>query len=229
MINFIKIVVSIPALALLSTTQASSVRSRKMPRQYRSRTTVRRILDAAAGVLEERGYEGASTNRIAAAAGISPGSLYQYFPNKDAILKTIVAEYTQQLLEGISARLREVAKYKPALSVSAAIRAQIDAMLERPEILRVACQQSAQSSCVDVLAPLEAAMADTIRAYAVALPGPPPDVDVDAATWLIVQLLGATVRYVVDQPSISKDSFVNELARIVVEHPIVKALARQRQ
>jgi AcrR family transcriptional regulator len=47
--------------------------------------TVRRILDAAAEILEERGYEGVSTNRIAAAAEISPGSLYQYFPNKDAI------------------------------------------------------------------------------------------------------------------------------------------------
>lgn len=209
--------------------QTNHMCRRKMPLQDRSKITVRRILDAAASVLEERGYPGASTNQIAAAAGISPGSLYQYFPNKDAILSTLVGEYTQQLLEGVLARLREVTMYSPAVSVSTAINAQIDSMLERPEILRVACQQSPHSHSVDVLAPLETAMANTIRAYAIALPSPPPDVDVEAATWLIVQLLGTTVRYVVDQPPISKDSLVNELTRMVLGNPIVKALARQRQ
>lgn len=59
---------------------------RKQPSQERSRVTVEAILDAAAQVLEEHGYPGGTTNRIAARAGVSIGSLYEYFPNKDAVV-----------------------------------------------------------------------------------------------------------------------------------------------
>ena len=70
---------------------------RKRPVQERSRETVRAILEAAAHIFEEHGLEGATTDRIAARAGISVGSLYQYYPNKDAIL---VALSHCHLLEG---------------------------------------------------------------------------------------------------------------------------------
>lgn len=59
---------------------------RKQPRQRRSRETYGRILDQAARIFDERGYTGTTTNGVAEAAGVSIGSLYQYFPNKEAIL-----------------------------------------------------------------------------------------------------------------------------------------------
>jgi AcrR family transcriptional regulator len=62
---------------------------RKPPRQQRSRETVRAILEAAARVFEEDGVAGATTDRIAERAGVSIGSLYQYFPSKAAILATL--------------------------------------------------------------------------------------------------------------------------------------------
>jgi AcrR family transcriptional regulator len=58
---------------------------RRRPVQERSRRTVGRILDAAAHVFAERGYA-ATTNQVAEVAGVSIGSLYQYFPDKDALL-----------------------------------------------------------------------------------------------------------------------------------------------
>jgi AcrR family transcriptional regulator len=63
---------------------------RKLPKQARSAATVEAILEAAAQVFERHGYAAATTNRIAARAGVSIGSLYQYFPNKDAILVALV-------------------------------------------------------------------------------------------------------------------------------------------
>ncbi len=57
-----------------------------MPKQARAQHTVGVILEAAARILEEQGLEAANTNAIAARAGISVGSLYQYFGSKDAIL-----------------------------------------------------------------------------------------------------------------------------------------------
>ena len=58
---------------------------RKMPRQRRAQATVTAILDATAQLLVHEGYSGVTTNRVADLAGVSIGSLYQYFPNKKAL------------------------------------------------------------------------------------------------------------------------------------------------
>jgi AcrR family transcriptional regulator len=63
---------------------------RKLPTQQRSEATVEAILQAAAQVFERHGYAAGTTNRIAERAGVSIGTLYQYFPNKDAILVALV-------------------------------------------------------------------------------------------------------------------------------------------
>ena len=70
-------------------------RSRKQPKQRRSEETRRQILDAAARVFEAYGYASGTTNRIAEAAELSVGSLYQYFPNKDAILRALMQEHLE--------------------------------------------------------------------------------------------------------------------------------------
>jgi AcrR family transcriptional regulator len=58
--------------------------------QARSRDTVVAILEAAARIFSTRGYAAATTNHIAARAGVSIGSLYEYFPNKDALLVALL-------------------------------------------------------------------------------------------------------------------------------------------
>lgn len=65
---------------------------RKMPKQARAQHTVAAILEATARILEEEGLEAANTNAIAARAGISIGSLYQYFGSKDAILAQLARD-----------------------------------------------------------------------------------------------------------------------------------------
>lgn len=66
-------------------------------RQARGQRRIAAILDATEHVISEVGYEAATTNGIATRAGISPGSLYQFFPNKDAILHALVQRYRDQL------------------------------------------------------------------------------------------------------------------------------------
>jgi len=66
---------------------------RKAPRQSRSQATVTAILDATARILLERGYAAASTNAVAELAGVSVGSLYQYFPNKEALIAALQARH----------------------------------------------------------------------------------------------------------------------------------------
>ncbi len=63
---------------------------RKRPAQARSVALVEAILEAAAGILETSGLAALTTNEVAERAGVSIGSLYQYFPNKDAILASLI-------------------------------------------------------------------------------------------------------------------------------------------
>jgi AcrR family transcriptional regulator len=63
-----------------------AVKPRKRPRQARSRETEAVLLEAAARVLAEQGPAAFNTNRVAERAGVSVGSLYQYYPNKAALL-----------------------------------------------------------------------------------------------------------------------------------------------
>ena len=65
------------------------IEPRKRPRQARSRALVEAILDAAAHILAQHGREALTTNAVAVKAGVSVGSLYQYFPNRDAIIAAV--------------------------------------------------------------------------------------------------------------------------------------------
>jgi AcrR family transcriptional regulator len=79
----------------------STLNRRKRPRQKRSTDTVETIIEAAARILESNGHEGFSTNSVAERAGVSIGSLYQYFPNKAAIMRALIEREANSFLEKI--------------------------------------------------------------------------------------------------------------------------------
>ncbi len=79
---------------------------RKSPVQERSKKTVEFILDAAAQIFTERGFAGGTTNHIAARAGVSIGSLYQYFPNKDAIMVGLMERHLASEQRHLEERMR---------------------------------------------------------------------------------------------------------------------------
>lgn len=70
---------------------------RRVPKQARSQQRVDEILNTAADVFREVGYTAATTNEIAARCGIPIGSLYQFFPNKEAVLEALIERYTADL------------------------------------------------------------------------------------------------------------------------------------
>ncbi len=79
------------------------LRQRKSPRQARSVDTVETILTAAARVLERESLAGFNTNRVAEVAGVSVGSLYQYFPNKSALVAALIDRHESALAASIEA------------------------------------------------------------------------------------------------------------------------------
>ncbi len=74
---------------------------RKLPRQVRAAATVEAILEAATRVLSDRSLAGFNTNRVAEVAGVSVGSLYQYFPNKAALVAALIERAQTSLAQAI--------------------------------------------------------------------------------------------------------------------------------
>jgi AcrR family transcriptional regulator len=83
--------------------------SKKLPKQERSRRTYQLILDSASLVIRQEGMEKLSTNRVAAVAGISIGSLYQYFPTKVAIVAALIEQTFESEKSHVRSFLSELA------------------------------------------------------------------------------------------------------------------------
>jgi AcrR family transcriptional regulator len=81
-------------------------------KQARSRKSLERLLDAAEEVLKKHGLDGATVPRIAAQAGLSPGSVYRRFPDKDALLRAVVLRYHTRIAEKSRANLGRAELWK---------------------------------------------------------------------------------------------------------------------
>jgi AcrR family transcriptional regulator len=107
---------------------------RKSPAQSRSGKTVDAILEAAAHILESKGLGGYTTNAIAARAGVSIGSVYQYFGGKDAITVALIARESVEVKRDIAlASVQEDGRVGLVAMIRAAVRHQ----LRRPKLARL--------------------------------------------------------------------------------------------
>ena len=115
---------------------------RKEPRQERARATVDAILAATARVLVKEGYDRASTNRIALEAGVSVGSLYQYFPSKEALVAALIERHSTDMIRFLEGR---VASHSPDAPLRTLVREVVHAMVEAhrvdPKLHRVVMEQ----------------------------------------------------------------------------------------
>ncbi len=175
---------------------------RKAPLQERSRLTVEAILDAAAHVFEQHGYAAGTTNRIADRAGVSIGSLYQYFPNKDAVL---VALTERHIDEGAAAVAPLLAGLGPDVPLDRALRDLVGAMVEahrsRPALHRVLVEEAPRP------AELRARFDELFEAAAGAIATylrDSPEVDVDdpdRAARVVVQVVESITHSLVIHPT----------------------------
>src|SRR5437588_11915439 len=81
---------------------------RKNASQERSRATVDALVEATARILVREGFEKTSTNRIAEIAGVSIGSLYQYFPGKEALVAAVIDRHNQEVMGIVRSTLTEI-------------------------------------------------------------------------------------------------------------------------
>jgi AcrR family transcriptional regulator len=109
--------------------------ARRKARQDRSRETVRILFEAAAQVLREGGYAGATTNHIAERAGVSIGTLYQYFADKDELFDALAKRYFAEVVDAVQAQPLNTALPLEA-NLRMLISAGITAQRHGPDLLR---------------------------------------------------------------------------------------------
>lgn len=114
---------------------------RKRPRQDRAKETVAAILDATTRVLKRAGFDGLTTNAVAQAAGVSIGSLYQYFPNKEALVSALIDRHCEAMNAAILDKLIGVAQLPLAEAARAVIELTLQAHAIDPELHRVLTEQ----------------------------------------------------------------------------------------
>jgi AcrR family transcriptional regulator len=114
---------------------------RKRPRQARSRATVDTVLEATARVLVKRGFDGLTTNLVAEAAGVSIGSLYQYFPNKEALVGALIEKHVEDMTALCLTELTRVAQLAMPQAIRSVIELMIRAHAVEPELHRVLTEQ----------------------------------------------------------------------------------------
>ncbi|HET8704768.1 MAG TPA: TetR/AcrR family transcriptional regulator [Pseudomonadales bacterium] len=115
----------------------SNATPRKKPLQQRARNTVQKLLQATAELIEANGVDALTTNHIAERAGVNIASLYQYFPNKEALLAALLENYFQE----ISKTLNDVLVAQADLPIADSTRIWCVAALayfrERPQLVQM--------------------------------------------------------------------------------------------
>ena len=121
------------------------------PKQARSRATVEALLEATAQVLADVGYAKASTNRIAKRAGVSVGSLYQYFRDKEALVRALVERHIAEQGETLQASLRDLAGLPLEDAVRGVVRRTVEIRQQDRALVRVLYMQLPQYDDFDLL------------------------------------------------------------------------------
>lgn len=137
----------------------------RKPKQGRSKATVAAIVEAAARILAEQGWAGFNTNAVAARAGVSIGSLYEYFPDKQALVDEIASDHlarSEALLA--SAATGITGTDAPAALVDALVRGLVDLHRDDPRLHRVLSSEVP-------LSPAIRRRVDTLRQGAIAFVG----------------------------------------------------------
>jgi AcrR family transcriptional regulator len=193
---------------------------RKTPSQSRSRDTVDAILAATARVLVKEGYDRASTNKIALAAGVSIGSLYQYFPSKEALVAALIDRHNLEMLAICESQMAALANEDPGRATRSMVRALLRAYAVEPRLHKVLIEQVPRTGELNRICEFDAQIAALIRSYLEAHRDKLLPRDLDLAVFVVISAVQAvTQRAVLERPeALSGEALVEEIALLTLRY-----------
>ena len=196
---------------------------RKRASQERSRATVDALIEATARVLVREGYDNASTNRIAEVAGVSIGSLYQYFPSKEALVAAVIDRHAQQVAQVTRKAVVKMAASPIEAAAREFVSVAINAHRVNPKLHAVLSEQIPR---VGRLENIEANLREgytLVRGYLEARRDEIDVADLDLAAFMCVTVVEAlTHAAVIRRPDIlageKASEFVDEVTDLLVRY-----------
>lgn len=202
------------------TRRASLTNPRNQPQQPRARATVAVILDAAIRVLDQEGLDAMTTTRVAEVAGVSVGTLYQYFANKGAIIEALQARE----LERADALLKRLLESSTAASDRELAQAVVAGLLglyrAAPTLHRVLTVEGLRFSPPERVLAFDARSVALVRAFLSLAGSRLRQTNLDAAAFVIFQSVrAAMLAYLLESPAGVDDAIiVSELTELVVRY-----------
>jgi AcrR family transcriptional regulator len=205
---------------------------RKSASQARSRATVDALVEATARVLIRDGYDRASTNKIAAVAGVSIGSLYQYFPSKEALVSAVIERHTQELSDVVRGAMDKVARSPIEVAARELVSAAIDAHRADPKLHRVLAEQVPRVGRLENIDAVERNGRLFFREYLQTHSDEIGMADLDLAAFIVITTVEAlTHNAVLRRPDILEEKaevFVDEVTQLVLRFLRVPLAGRPR-
>jgi AcrR family transcriptional regulator len=200
-------------------TRARAVQPRRKPVQSRSTATVEAIVEAAAQVFTRHGYAGGTTNRIAARAGVSIGTLYQYFPNKDAILVALIERHLEEGESILVPLFTELTERPPPLrhALERVLQVLLELHRHRPTLHRVLFEEAPRPQPLRNRLEYIFDLASTALASYLASQPEVTVTDAHLAAQLVVQSIEAITHGLVIHPraEIAPDAYAREAATML--------------
>lgn len=193
---------------------------RKSPNQDRAKATVEAILEATAQVLIKEGYDRASTNRIAAAAGVSIGSLYQYFPSKEALVATLLERHMNEMMQVFEDTVARLGDAPLEVATRELVKAMIEAHAIDPKLHKIFAEQLPRTGRLQRIGEIERYVADRLRLkLEMHRPVLKPK-NLDVAVYLLVQLVESAGHGSVHDPRVRFDTEVlaNEITDLTLAY-----------
>jgi len=196
---------------------------RKSASQERSRATVDALLEATTRILIKEGYDRASTNRIAEVAGVSIGSLYQYFPSKEALVAAVIDRHTQEIAEVTRNALVKAAARPIEDAAREFVSAAIDGHRVNPKLHGVLAEQIPRIGRLQKIEAFQQEGYALVRGYLEAHRDEIDVANLDLAAFILVTVVEAlTHAAVLRRPDILNDEkakqFVDDATRLVVRY-----------
>ena len=189
---------------------------KKYPRQARSRASFDAIVEAAAQLLATGPYDALTTNHIAERAGVSIGTLYEFFPNKESIVAVLAERRMRRLADNMQGALPKTLGLNPLKSAEFLIEVAVSGMVAERELYHALLRQIPFVPLlpeVRAIREAQTSFAQTIRILAGdALDLPEPEDD----AWLIAQMLNNAILEIafLDADDAHRAKLVSELARL---------------
>lgn len=196
---------------------------RKHASQERSRATVDALIEATRRLLVREGFDKASTNRIAREAGVSVGSLYQYYPGKEALVAAVIDRHNRDLMQVVRAALVEVAALPIEKAMRRLVTVAIDAHRIDPRLHRVLAEQIPRTGRLEKVATFSREYYALVKDYLASHRNELRTVDLDLAAFVCVTSIEAlTHTAVLHRPEVLSDeavgALVDEATRLMIRY-----------